>query len=125
MFWAAAHYLCLVATLTCAVLFAIHRDKPTSIPLIAFMGLSVISWIWAFFKRRNARCPLCKGTPLLNSGALPHGRAVRLPPLNHGVSATFSLLFTQSFRCMYCGNLYDLLKPSGATRPQPDVPKED
>lgn len=125
MFWTAVHYLCLVATVTCAVLFVIHRDKQTSTPLIACMGLSVATWVWAFFKRRSARCPLCKGTPLLNSGALPHGRAVRLAPLNHGVSASLSLLFTQTFRCMYCGNLYDLLKPSAASRPQAETPRED
>ncbi|WP_338286771.1 hypothetical protein [Luteolibacter sp. LG18] len=117
MFWAAMHYLCVVAWITSAVMFAIRRDQLTSELLIGSMVLSVLSWIWAFFKRRAARCPLCKGTPLLNSGALPHGRAVRLAPLNHGVSATLSLLFTQEFRCMYCGNLYDLLKPCQSSRP--------
>ncbi|MFD0895973.1 hypothetical protein KBB96_08505 [Luteolibacter ambystomatis] len=124
MFWTAVYYLCLVAWVTCAVMFVLKRDQLTSKLLIGAMLLSVLSWIWAFFKRRAARCPLCKGTPLLNSGALPHGRAVRLAPLNHGTTACLSLLFTQEFRCMYCGNLYDLMKSNQATRPQPGVAPE-
>lgn len=119
LFWTAVYYLCLISWMTCAVMFAIKRDQLTSKLLIGAMLLSVLSWIWAFFKRRAARCPLCKGTPLLNSGALPHGRAVRLAPLNHGTTACLSLLFTQEFRCMYCGNLYDLMKRNQASRPQP------
>jgi len=124
MFWTAVYYLCLVGWVTSAVMFALKRDELRSRVLIGAMFLSVFAWIWAFFKRRAARCPLCKGTPLLNSGALPHGRAVRLAPLNHGTTACLSLLFTQQFRCMYCGNLYDLLKPSQMLRPQPGITSE-
>ena len=60
--------------------------------------------------RRSARCPLCKGTPYLNTGALTHRNATRLFPLNHGTSALLSSLITQRFRCMYCGTRFDLLK---------------
>jgi DNA-directed RNA polymerase subunit RPC12/RpoP len=75
---------------------------------IVFSGLL---WLTAYFKRRAAKCPLCKGTPLLNSGAVPHPRARRIRPLNQGVSAMLSIMATQRFRCMYCGSDYDLLKP--------------
>ncbi|MGC4015960.1 MAG: hypothetical protein QM755_15755 [Luteolibacter sp.] len=101
MLWTAVYYLCLIGWVTCAVLFGIYRNELTSRLLIGAMLACIAAWIWAFFKRRAARCPLCKGTPLLNSGALPHGRAVRLAPLNHGTTACISLLFTQQFRCMY------------------------
>jgi len=126
MFWSAVHYLCLCAWITCMVMFIINPKEPlASYFLIGSMVASVLTWIWAFFKRRAARCPLCKGTPLLNSGALPHGRAVRVPPFNYGVTATLSLLCTQEFRCMYCGSLYDLLKPPPSTKPPAPAPDSE
>lgn len=109
---AAVHYLCLVATVTCGVLFVEHPRLDTVLALIGSLGLAVASWIIGYFKRRAAMCPLCNGTPLLVSGALPHVKAVRIPPFNHGVSAVLSLVFTQRFTCMYCGCRFDMLKDS-------------
>jgi hypothetical protein len=116
MIWAVIHYLCLLACLTAVVVFLMNGNKTTAYFLIGTMVMSVLTWVHAYYRRRAAKCPLCKGTPLLNSGALPHARAVRLLPLNHGVTATLSLLCNQEFRCMYCGNLYDLFKPTAAAR---------
>jgi hypothetical protein len=79
--------------------------------LIGALAFGGLMWLIAFFKRRAACCPLCKGTPLLNSGAMPHQRARRLPPFNHGVSAMLSIMVRQRFHCMYCASEYDLLKP--------------
>lgn len=114
---AAVHYLCLVATVTCGVLFVLHPRIDTVLALIGSLGLAVASWIIGYFKRRSALCPLCNGTPLLDSGALPHVRAVWIPPFNHGVSAVLSMMFTQRFTCMYCGCRFDLLKDT-THRPQ-------
>ena len=72
---------------------------------------SIITLIISYSKRRSARCPLCIGTPLLNSGALAHKRSFALGPLNEGFTAVLSIACTQKFRCMYCGTRYDLLKP--------------
>ena len=110
-FLSAIHYLSVIAWLTCLSMFAFQRNEAASKMVLYSMCLVVATWLVAFIKRRSARCPLCKGTPLLNSGALPHGKAFRIPPLNHGTTATLSLICTQEYRCMYCGNLYDLLKP--------------
>jgi len=91
--------------------------NPVSISLIfSGLGFCIVTWLIAFFKRRAAKCPLCKGTPLINSGALPHSRAKRIYPLNHGISAVISVLATQKFRCMYCGSDYDLRKISSHLR---------
>ena len=43
-------------------------------------------------------------------GFTAHQKATKIWPLNHGVSATLSIIATQKFRCMYCGTLYDLMK---------------
>lgn len=109
--FAALHYLGLIATATVLAGFFMQPSLTASRLLVAGLAFCAVSWLIAYFKRRAVHCPLCKGTPLVNSGALPHSRAWRLRPFNHGVSAVFSILATQKFRCMYCGSDYDLLKP--------------
>ena len=111
VFFSSVHYLCLVATLTALIYFFVQPCMAASRVVVGGLVLSLVTWFVAFFKRRGAHCPLCKGTPLINSGARVHIRARRIPPLNHGVSATLSVLGNQKFRCMYCGSDYDLLKP--------------
>ncbi len=104
------HYLCVVAFITSAVIFIIHPVKDCVPPLIGSMLACAFSWLVAYLKRRSARCPLCKGSPLLDSGATKHVKAYRLKPLNHGTTAVLGILFLHRFRCMYCGTPYDMLK---------------
>lgn len=106
----AIHYLCLLGTATCAVMFVLEPRPYTMRALLASVGAAMVTWLIAYFKRRAAVCPLCKGTPLLHSGALPHAKAVRVRPFNHGVSAVMSTIVSQQFTCMYCGCRFDLLK---------------
>jgi uncharacterized membrane protein (UPF0136 family) len=111
VFFAALYFLGLIATVTALAGFFLKPSQLASRLLVAGIIFSALSWLIAYFKRRGVHCPLCKGTPLINSGALPHVRARRIRPFNHGVSAVLSILATQKFRCMYCGSDYDLLKP--------------
>lgn len=110
VFFTTLHFLCLITTSTALVLFLIEPDLLAMKIIVGGLVFSGATWLIAFFKRRTAHCPLCKGTPLVNSGALAHSKATRLYPLNHGVSATLSIIATQTFRCMYCGSDFDLLK---------------
>jgi hypothetical protein len=110
IFFTAIHYLSLIACITCLVFFVREPHFGTAGILGGSVGLAILTWIIAYYKRRAALCPLCKGTPLLNSGAIPHPAATRLRPFNHGVSSVLSCLFTHHFRCMYCGSWYDLLR---------------
>ena len=112
MFFGAAHFLCVIVTLTAAVVFFTDQSRLASQLLLGGMAASVATWLLSFIKRRGVYCPLCKGTPLVNSGARPHVKARRIPPFNHGTTAMFSLLACQRFRCMYCGENFDLMKPS-------------
>jgi hypothetical protein len=109
-FFTALLFLGLIATLTGLTLLIITPSPAGLKVVLAGVGTSIFLGIIAFFKRRAAHCPLCKGTPLLNSGARPHSKARRLYPLNHGMSATLSIIATQRFCCMYCGSDFDLLK---------------
>ena len=105
------HYLGLIASATAFVAFLMTPSQAASRILVGGVIFSAITWLISFFKRRTVMCPLCKGTPLVNSGALTHSRARRLLPFNHGTTAVLSILATQKFRCMYCGSDFDLLKP--------------
>ncbi|MEO5714433.1 MAG: hypothetical protein ABIT37_13175 [Luteolibacter sp.] len=105
------HYLGLVTTVTSFVCYFIQPSVLASDFVVGGLAFSAASWLLAFFKRRAAHCPLCKGTPLVNSGAHTHAKAFRLVPFNHGITAVLSIIATQRFRCMYCGSDYDLLKP--------------
>ena len=105
------HYLGIVTTITAFVCYFRAPSQMASKFIVAGIIFCAFTWLFAFFKRRATHCPLCKGTPLINSGALTHTKAVRLFPFNHGVTATLSIIATQRFRCMYCGSDFDLLKP--------------
>jgi len=103
-------------TLTAFILMLSDPGSLASYLVLGGTGFSAITWLVASIKRRCAFCPLCKGTPLINSGARPHSKATRILALNHGVSATLSILTTQKFRCMYCGSNFDLLKTPSRLR---------
>ena len=108
--WSALHYLGVITMITAFAFFFKEQSQLAVKVIIGSLAFSVVTWLIAFFKRRSAFCPLCKGTPLINSGALAHSRAVRFYPCNHGVTSTISIIATQTFRCMYCGSDFDLLK---------------
>jgi hypothetical protein len=113
------HYLCLVGLVTCVVLLIVTPTKQAMmVPLAGFFLASLVTWLISHLRRRSARCPLCKGSALLESGAVKHAKAYRLRPLNHGTTAVLGILFLSRFRCMYCGTPYDLLKRSSTGRHQ-------
>lgn len=111
---------CVIGTAAAVAMFLIfHKQTKTNFFLYAVLigvTLSLLTLIISFFKRRAARCPLCRGTPLLNSGALAHKKSFCMPPFNHGYTAVLSIVFTQKMSCMYCGTKYDLLKASSKAK---------
>ena len=119
-FWTILHLFCVFCTLASIAMFFLHHKSANvgNFRRIIIVGAisSIVTLIIAFSKRRSARCPLCIGTPLLNSGALAHKRSFALGPLNEGFTAVLSIACTQKFRCMYCGTRYDLLKVSRSRR---------
>lgn len=117
VFYSAIHYLGIVASVAAIVWFFIKPSPLATQIIIASLIFSGVTWFIAFLKRRNTRCPLCRGTPLINSGALAHQKAVRWFPLNHGTTCILSIIFTHRFRCMYCGTPFDMLKTPPHLRP--------
>jgi hypothetical protein len=116
VFFMLVHYLCIVALVTCVVIFVLNPGQVSVPPLIGSIVATLFTWLVAFVKRRSVRCPLCKGSPLLDGGAVKHVKAYRLPPLNYGNTAVMGILFLSRFRCMYCGTPYDLLKKPSSQR---------
>jgi hypothetical protein len=99
-----------VAILTTLPMF-ILRPSPLGVRiLVASVIFYFVTATASFLKRRHVLCPLCKGTPLSNTRAHVHPKAFRIFPLDYGTSSMIALLFTQTFRCMYCGARFDLLK---------------
>ena len=117
VFFTLVHYLCIIAFLTCVALLFLHPEPMAMAkPVVASMVAVAVSWIIAFLRRRSARCPLCKGSSLLDTGAVKHVKAYRLRPFNHGTTAVLGILSPNRFRCMYCGTPYDLQKRSAVER---------
>ncbi len=123
-FWTILHLFCVFSTLAAIVLFFLYYKSANyaAFTRIIVVGASccVVTLILSYSKRRSARCPLCFGTPLHNSGALAHKRSFALGPLTEGFTAVLSIACTQKFRCMYCGTRYDLLKMSRSERKLPE-----
>lgn len=105
------HYCGTVALLTSLPLFFLYPNQKSVRVVVGCILFFAITAVISFLKRRHVLCPLCRGTPLVNSRALVHSKATRIFPLDYGTSAMLVLLFTQTFRCMYCGVRFDLLKP--------------
>jgi ACR3 family arsenite efflux pump ArsB len=110
LIYTVAFYLCLVGLFAATFAFFIRENLPAAFVLIGFLLSGVVLWILSYFKRRAARCPLCKGTPFLDSAAHCHVKASRIFPLNYGTSNVIRSITSQKFRCPYCGIVYDLFK---------------
>lgn len=112
--WTLVHWCSIAATITLFVLFLIHHQSghggPYKRPMIFAAATTVLTLIISHYKRRAARCPLCIGTPLINTGARTHKRSIKFGPLSESATSVMSIALTQQFRCMYCGTRYDLLK---------------
>ena len=74
--------------------------------LLVFVGAR----LGAFALSRDVQCGLCHGTVMSEKKCRKHVDAVRIRPLSYRATAVLSVLFTLSFRCMYCGTRFRLWK---------------
>jgi len=115
-FLALIHYLSLISVITLGYILTQAEGSKVSVGFIIAVGFLAFSWLIGFFRRSAAKCPLCKGTPLLDTAAAKHKKAFRFLPFNYGTTAQISLLLAHRFRCMYCGTGFDLLRKSSNVR---------
>lgn len=114
--FALLHYLTILATLTLAYILLRTHDMAIAAWLAGSVIAIGITWLFSYCARRVTRCPLCKGTPLLDTPASKHHKAVRIKPLNYGTTALLQLILTHRFRCMGCGTPFDLLRKTSRDR---------
>lgn len=100
----------LASTITAAVLSFFQPEPRVLAIMVGGLIFSGLMWMIGILKRRKVYCPLCRGTPLIDTQARVHTRASRIWPISHGMTAILSILATHQFRCMYCGTDYDMLK---------------
>ena len=103
-------FLCVIGTIAALVSLIKERSAPTGFALAGFVVVGGLFWFLSYLKRRQAVCPLCRGTPLLDNRAHHHDKAVRFAPLNYGTTNVVRLMATLQFRCHLCGTPFDLLK---------------
>lgn len=108
--WVILFYFILVCIIAAAFGFAFDSSIENAYLLLALVVSAVPVWLIGFLVRRKASCPLCKGTPFLDSRASKHVKALRLAPLNYGTTNLLRALITRRFRCHFCGTPFDMLK---------------
>lgn len=118
----AVFYAAVVGLLTSVAIYLLEPKAHSGILFVGLMALTLGCWLFSYLARRKAKCMLCHGTPFLDSGAHVHAKAWKFPGVNYGNSNAMRSLFTLHYRCMYCGTLYDFLKP--VTNPLPGSGKK-
>ena len=79
---------------------------------LAGLGVFAASRVAVFALAAALNCPLCHGTVMNEKRCRKHDNAFRLWPLTYRASAVISLLFTGTFRRMYCGTQWRLKRTS-------------
>ena len=118
----ALFYLALIGAAATFFTSLVEQSRGAALLFIGFVASSAFLWFLSFLQRRNCLCSLCRGTPYVDSAACRHERAIRFFPLNYGTSNVICSLLSQHFRCQYCGNTFDLLKPTKEGTPHSPRP---
>lgn len=108
--WSAFFYLVVIAIATAGIRLAIDNSEFNAYLLIGLVFGAIPVWLLGFISRKKACCPLCKGTPFLDSQASKHVKAVRILPFNYGTTNLLRAFVTRRFRCHFCGTPFDMLK---------------
>lgn len=93
-----------------------HRE-PWGGVCIAAGVVMILSLVASLAITLTLKCPLCHGTPLHSRlGCHKHRLANRWFPLTYRATSVVRILFTLTFRCMYCGTPFRLFKRSSRQR---------
>ena len=108
--WAALFYTNVLCIIAAGIGFFLNDSQNNAFLLIGLVFLAILVWPLGYLSRRKATCPLCKGTPLLDSRASKHEKAVRIFPFNYGTTNILKAIVARRLRCHFCGTPFDLLK---------------
>ena len=110
LYWAVLFYTLILCIIAAGIGFALDTNQNNAFLLIGLVFAGIVVWPLGYLARRKATCPLCKGTPLLDSQASKHVKAVRILPFNYGTTNILKAIFARRIRCHFCGTPYDMLK---------------
>lgn len=123
--WTLLLYLILICIVAAGAGVYLNPIPKNTYLLLGLAASLIPVWLFSFFSRKRASCPLCKGTPLLDSQASKHVKAVKIFPLNYGHTNIIRAVVTQRMRCHFCGTPYDLLKKNLTPRPAEQMQATD
>jgi hypothetical protein len=103
-------WLGLVGFISIAAAMLITGSRAWGIASLVACSIFIVSRLLAFLLSRHLCCPLCMGKVMGSVRCHKHVNAQRLPPLTYRATAVLAVLFTLSFRCMYCGTRFRLRK---------------
>jgi hypothetical protein len=87
------------------------NDAPV-IGLVVF----AVTFFGSLIAGGSLKCPLCHGPVLHSRHCRKHRLANHLPPFTYRATLVLRVLFSLSFRCMYCGTPFRLFKKSSSSR---------
>lgn len=98
------------AFLACAVALPLTGQRWIGLAGLVCALVCVIARLAVFVISRDLHCGLCHGTIVSEKRCRKHRDAARIRPLSYRATTVLSVLFTFSFRCMYCGTRFRLWK---------------
>ena len=106
----AVSFLFLCGFIALAVALPVTGNRTLGFASLVLLVLFISSRFTAFVLSSHLHCGLCHGAVMLEKGCRKHVEAVRIRPLSYRATAVLSVLFTLSFKCMYCGTRFRLWK---------------
>ena len=106
----ALSFIAFCAFVALAVALPLTGSRTVGIASLASLALFVGMRLGAFVLAGRLHCGLCHGTIMSEKACRKHVEAVRIKPLSYLATTVLSVLFTFSFRCMYCGTRFRLWK---------------
>lgn len=109
VFWirisALSFFLWLLSAIALAVLTGyavLHATHEMMLMLLSGIGVFVLTWLLYMLGASMCKCPLCRSGPLSSKRCARHRNARRLLG-SYRMRVAAGVLFTNSFRCPYCG----------------------
>lgn len=93
-----------------AVALPVTGSRMIGVGSLACLVAFIASRPSAFVLSSRLHCGLCHGAVMTETGCRKHVEALRIKPLSYRATSVLSILFTLSFRCMYCGTRFRLWK---------------
>jgi hypothetical protein len=101
-------YAAMTAFVVYSVQMAAHEDRAQGMIALGCLGGFIALRLLSALNSGHLACSLCHGPVLISKGCQKHRNAFKLPLLGHLAVVVFQVVFSLSFKCMYCATSYKL-----------------